>query len=142
MTATFASREWADALRTALADSADVRTRSMSWIFGPLRLVVDADEALGMAATAVRLDLHEGSVRGVDVTPAADAAPAPFTIGGSMARWKAIFDGSLDLVDAITDSRLRATGDLPTLARHRDLFAAVAAAGSSVETTWPEPANA
>lgn len=139
MSATFASQEWADSLRTQLADAADVRTGSMSWIFGPVLLVVDGDESLGMQETAVRLDLHEGAVRGVAVSAADAATPAPFRIGGSVAHWKSVFDGSLDLVDAVLDSRLRATGDLPTLARHRSLFAAIVTASGSIETTWPEP---
>jgi hypothetical protein len=142
MSSTFASQEWADALRTNLADSADVRMRSMSWIFGPIALVVDADDALGVSASTIRIDLHEGSVRGIEVVPGSERLAVPFRIAGSTARWQSVFDGSLDLVDAVLDSRLRSTGDLPTLSRHRDLFAAIAAAGGSVETTWPEPATA
>lgn len=139
---TFATSAWAEQFSTRLQDSARVRTESMSWVFGPLLLVVDADAELGVEATAIRVDLHEGSVRGVSAGPAGEAGLAPFRIEGSVQRWQAVFGGTLGLVDAVLDSRLRATGDLPTLARHRELFAAVAAAGAEVETTWPEPATA
>ena len=110
----------------------------MSWVFGPIAFVVDADAEHGLEATAVRLDVHEGAVRSVDVVSVADSGRAPFAIGGSLARWKSVFGGSLALVDAVLDSRVRATGDLPTLARHRDLLAAIAAAASEVDTAWQD----
>jgi hypothetical protein len=145
MTATFATATWVEQLGSRLQDSARVRTESMSWVFGPIVLVVDADAEHGLDATAIRIDLHEGSVRGVTVASASDAAKVPFALGGSLARWKAVFGGSLALVDAVLDSRLRATGDLPTLARHRGLLAAIAEAGGELETVWQddqEPATA
>lgn len=145
MIASFASDAWVEQLATRLQESASVRTESMSWVFGPLALVVDADAEHDLEATAIRIDLHEGASRGVTVISPAEASRAPFVLGGSLGRWKSVFDGSLPLVDAVLDSRLRATGDLPTLARHRELLAAIAAAGGSVETAWQdeqEPASA
>lgn len=145
MTASFASQEWADLLGSRLQDSAPVRTGSMSWVFGPLMLVVDADAEHGFEATAVRLDLHEGSLRGVTRLSPDEAARAPFAIGGSLARWQAVFAGQLSLVDGILQSKLRMRGDLPTLARHRDLLDAITTAGGELETSWPqeqEPAAA
>ena len=117
----------------------------MSWVFGPLVLLVDADVEHGLKATAIRIDLHEGAVRGVEVVPGADAGRSPFVLGGSLARWKTVFGGSLALVDAVLDSRVRAAGDLPTLARHRGLLDAIAAAAGEVDTAWQdeqEPASA
>ncbi len=138
MIASFASDAWAEQFATRLQESASVRTESMSWVFGPMAFVVDADAEHGLEATAIRVDLHEGSSRGVEVISVAEAARAPVVLGGSLARWKSVFDGSLELVDAVLDSRLRATGDLPTLARHRNLLAAIAAAGGQVETAWQD----
>lgn len=134
----FASAAWAEQFASRLQESARVRTESMSWVFGPLALVVDANPELGLDAVAIRIDLHEGSSRGVELVPASDATRVPFALGGSLARWKAVFSGTLSLVDAVLDSRLRATGDLPTLARHRGLLDAVAAAGGEVDTTWQD----
>jgi putative sterol carrier protein len=142
MTASFASKEWAEALGARLDESARVRTESMSWVFGPLTLVVDADDELGIEATALRLDLHEGSCRGITRSTAAAAAVTPFELRGTPARWKSILAGELSMVDAVLDSRLRAAGDLPTLARHRGLLDAIAEAASAIETEWPEPATA
>ncbi len=138
MASSFASQEWATEFGARLQESARVRTESMSWVFGPLVLLVDADGEHGVDATAIRIDLHEGAVRGVEVVRAADAGRSPFVLGGSLARWKAVFAGSPAFVDAVLDSRLRAAGDLPTLARHRDLLAAIAAAGGEVDTTWQD----
>lgn len=142
MTASFASKEWATALGAGLEESARVRTESVTWVFGPLTLVVDADDALGVETTALRLDLHEGSCRDITRSTAADAAaaPSPFELRGSLARWKSILGGELSIVDAVLDSRLRATGDLPTLVRHRGLLDAIAETGGAIETEWPEPA--
>jgi len=139
MSASFASAAWVDSLATALQGSAKVRTESMSWVFGPLLLVVDADAEHGLEATGIRIDLHEGSVDGVTlVSPQDERVLAPFSIGGSLARWKAAFAGSLDLVDAILESKLRVRGDLPTITRHRALLAAIAATGGEVETSWQD----
>lgn len=139
---TFAASDWTSDLATALDGSAAVRTASVSWVFGPLVLVVDADQELGFEATAIRLDLHEGSSRGVRTIPARDASRSPFVFTASLARWRSIFASELSLVDAVLDSRVRLAGDLPTIARHRDLLDAVAAAAGSVDTAWPEPAPA
>lgn len=138
MTATFASPDWADRLATSLQDSARVRTESMSWVFGPLLLIVDADDEHGFEATGLLLDLHEGSCRAVASTPASSAPLTPFSISGSLATWKSVSDGTLDVVDAILDSKLRSRGDLPTLARHRALLGAVVATAGGLETTWPQ----
>jgi len=138
MSASFASQEWADSLSAHLQDSAAVRTESMSWVFGPIVLEVDADAEHAFEATALRLDLHEGESRGVNVVGSGVAKVVPFVLGGSLARWRAVFGGQLSLVDAVLDSRLRATGDLPTLARHRGLLDAIASAGGAVETTWQD----
>jgi hypothetical protein len=140
MTASFASAAWAEDFATRLQESARVRTESMSWVFGPIALVIDADAEHGLEESAIRLDVHEGAVRGVDVISVAEAGRAPFALGGSLARWKTVFGGSLAIVDAVLDSRVRATGDLPTLARHRDLLTAIATAGGVVETTWQDDA--
>lgn len=138
---TFAASDWTSDFAAALDGSADVRTASASWVFGPIVLVVDADPELGTETTAIRLDLHAGTSRGVRTVPPRDASRAPFVLGGSVARWKSIFGSELSIVDAVLDSRLRLAGDLPTIARHRELLDAVAAAGGSVETAWPEPAK-
>jgi putative sterol carrier protein len=145
MSATFASQEWADSLGAHLLDSASVRTDSITWVYGPLLLVVDADAEHGLEATAIRIDLHEGSVRGVELIDHDDVVRAPFAIGGSLARWKAVFGGELKIVDAILESKLRARGDLPTLVRHRTLLDGIATAGASLTTKWQdeqEPAAA
>ena len=137
MSATFASQEWADSLAVHLTDDARVRTESVTWVFGPIVLLVDADAEHGLDAAAIRIDLHEGSVRGVTVA-APDAALAPFAIEGALARWKSVFGGSLDILDGILKAQLRSRGDLPTLNRHRGLFAAIAQAGAAIETTWQD----
>lgn len=141
MTASFASQEWADSLAVHLQDSARVRTESVSWVFGPMVLVVDGDAEQGVLATAVRLDVHEGSVRSVRVVEPDQASRVPFAIGGSIARWQSVFGGSLDLVDGALEAKLRVRGDLPTLARHRSLLQAITVAGGEVGTAWPEPAE-
>jgi putative sterol carrier protein len=145
MSATFASQEWADSFATHLLDSASVRTDSMTWVYGPLLLVVDADAEHGLEATAIRLDQHEGAVRGVEVIDHDDVVRAPFAIGGSLARWKAVFGGQLSIVDGVLESKLRVRGDLPTLVRHRTLLEGIATAGAALATQWQdeqEPAAA
>lgn len=139
---TFATSDWISDFSTALGESADVLTASVSWVFGPLVLLVDGDDELGFQTAAIRVDLHDGASRSVRTIPARDVARAPFVLGGSVERWKSVFASKLSMVDAVLDSRLRLSGDLPTIARHRDLLDAIAAAGGSLDTSWPEPAAA
>jgi hypothetical protein len=142
---TFASKDWAESLGSRLQESARVRTESVTWVFGPIAFVIDADAEHGVAATALRLDVHEGSVRSVSTITHAEAARCPFAIGGSLARWKAAFGGSLSIVDGILESKLRSRGDLPTLARHRAMLVAIAATAGELDTAWQdesEPAKA
>jgi hypothetical protein len=141
----FASKDWADSLGARLQESARVRTEAVTWVHGPIALVVDADTEHGFDATALRLEVHEGTVRAVTVIEPSEAVRCPFVIGGSLARWEAVFGGKQSIVDGILESRLRSRGDLPALVRHRGLLDAIAAAGGEVETTWQhleEPAAA
>jgi putative sterol carrier protein len=142
MAASFASSDWAGQLASALEHSARVRTESVTWVHGPMVWVVDADEEHGTAATALRMDVHEGSCRQVQATTVDAARVAPFTIGGSPARWKAVLGGTLSIVDAILDSKLRASGDLPTLVRHRGMLDAIAVAAGELDTSWADEQQA
>lgn len=142
MATPFASPDWAESLGTALQGSARVRTESMSWIYGPVLLVIDADEEHGVPETVLRLDLHEGTLRSITSVPLAELRRSPFSIGGSFARWKVVFGGSLPVIDAVLQSRLRFRGDLPALVQHRSLFEAIAAAGSELDTAWQDDTQA
>ncbi|MBC7460727.1 MAG: hypothetical protein H7287_05145 [Thermoleophilia bacterium] len=138
MSVTFASQEWADSLAVQLRGDAQVRTESVTWIFGPIVVAIDADPEHGLEATAIRIDVFEGDVQGVELIPADSADRLPFVVGGSLARWKSVFAGQLAIGDGILQSRLRVRGDLPTLTRHRALLDAVARVGASIETTWQD----
>lgn len=144
MTVSFATPAWAEQLATRLQDSAAVRAESMSWVHGPIVLVADADQELGFQETALRIDLHEGEVRGVTVIPTSQVQRSPFAFGGSLARWKTVFTGSVSLIDGALESKLRVRGDLTTLARNKALLSAITIAGEEIETGWyePEPAAA
>lgn len=138
MSATFASQEWADSLATQLHGDAQVRTESVTWIFGPLVFAIDADPEHGFEAAAIRIDVFEGDVRGIELIPASAAERHPFVVGGSFARWKSIFAGQLAIGDGILQSRLRVRGDLPTLTRHRALLDAITRVAAAVETVWQD----
>lgn len=132
----FASKDWADTLVSRLQESARVRTDSVTWVHGPIALVVDADDEHGFERTVLRLDLHEGTVRGLMTIDAAEAARCPFAIGGGLSHWQAVFAGRLSIIDGILESKLRLRGDLPALVKHRGLLDAIAAVGGELDTTW------
>jgi hypothetical protein len=141
----FASKDWADSLGSRLQESARVRTDSVTWVHGPIALVVDASAEHGFEATALRVELHEGTIRSVSVIEPAAAVRCPFVIGGSLVHWEAVVGGKLSIVDGILESKLRSRGDLPTLVRHRGLLDAMAATAGELDTTWQhleEPAGA
>src|SRR5688572_5311877 len=114
MSSTFASPEWAAELATRLRDDARVRTESVTWVHGPLALVVDPETPDG-TATALRIDLHEGSVGDVDVMEPGAVRLVPFAFGAPVARWQSIVGGELTIYDGILQGGLRARGDLPTV---------------------------
>lgn len=140
MSAPFASQEWATSFAGLLREDARVRTESMTWVFGPLVLVTDPDAEHGFDGAALRVDLHEGDVRGISLVELDDEQRVPFAIGGSLARWKAMFGGQLAIVDGVLESKLRVRGDLPTLVRHRALLEAITRVGATVETVWQDEA--
>ena len=104
----FASQEWADELLALARRDSLLRSHAETWVHGPVLLVVDSGddvpEALGL-----RLDLHEGEVRELAVVePTAElAARTPFGVAGSLARWKSLVGGEVDLVDAILEAKVR-----------------------------------
>lgn len=134
---TFASADWATQLAAALGDSAPFRTASVTWVFGPVLLVADADAERSFDGAAFAIDVHEGACRGVSMVNRDDAARFPFVVEGGLARWEAVFGGTQSIVDGILDSRLRAKGDLPTLVRHRDMLDALATVAGTLGTEWP-----
>jgi hypothetical protein len=138
MTASFASQEWADSLAVHLNDDARVRTDAMTWVFGPMLLVVDADAEHGFEATGIRIDVHEGDVRHVTLVDPATANLVPTAFGGSLARWKSVFSGSLSMFDGVREAKLRVRGDLPTLQRHSGLLDGIARGAAAVVTRWPD----
>jgi hypothetical protein len=136
MSATFASQEWADSFAVHLRDDAQVRTESVTWIFGPLLLQVEPDAELGFEGAVLRLDLFEGDLRSITLVTPAEAERSPFVLTGSFARWKTIFGGQLAIIDAVLQSRLVVRGDLPTLTRHRALLDAITRVAASLDTVW------
>lgn len=138
MSATFASSDWTDLLLAALRSSREVGDSGVSWVHGPLLLVIDAAGEAGLAGpVAVGIDVHAGEVRDVRPVDQPRVELWPFAIGGPYARWKDILDGRLNVIDAMMQSRLRVRGDLPTLHRHRQLLDAILDVVGSVPTTWP-----
>lgn len=140
MSATFASAEWAAALLDHLHTDAPVRTESMTWLHGPIALVVDPDAEHAFGGSVIRMDIHEGEVRAVTQLPFEQQPLAPFVITGTLARWKGIFGGRESIVEAVLQARLRFQGDLPTIQRHSAMLAGIVAAGGAVATIWQDEA--
>jgi hypothetical protein len=139
--ATFASEAWIDAWWAALRGDERVRDAAATWVFGPWLLVIEADAEQGLPEpVAISIDVHEGEVRDLRLAARSDARHAPWTFTAPYARWKGVFEGTVDLLDAGLGGRVRITGDLPELHRHGVLVAAIFAAASTLETTFPEPA--
>jgi hypothetical protein len=111
-----------------------VREWGASWNIGPLLWLVDgADEA---TAVLIRVSGDKGA--SASLVPAARAGvAAPTHIGATRARWQQVLTEQRSVVDEITSARMHVRGDLPTLARSRELLAALVAAAASVETSWP-----
>lgn len=139
MPTNFASADWCQQLYSALVNSADLRTQSVTWVHGPLMLIVDEDSEHGFERTQIRLSLHEGTCRSVTLDEEAHHLLAtPFTISGSLARWRSMINGEIPVLKAILGSQVRFNGDLPTIARHEHLLDAIMGAARFIDTLWAD----
>lgn len=137
--AQFASDAWCELARVQLSGSSELRDAAARWAFGPIMLVAGAEPDGGGDAAAIVLSPSASGV-GVRAVSADRARRHPWVLWARGERWSGIVEGRLDVVSEILDARVRCRGDVPTLARHRDLLAGIVAALGSVPTAW-EPTD-
>lgn len=132
------SPQWAAAFKDAVNADADFRDVARKWS-DPVALVVDATAE--RAATAVQVELHEGTCLGATALPPDDVT-APFVLAAPLRTWHEIMHGALDPLSAVARGSVKLTrGSLGTLMVHSRTARALLVCARGVDTDWPDVAS-
>src|SRR5262249_33906258 len=89
------------------------------WTYGPVALVVKADQAIGIPEDiGLWLDLHQGVCREAKLVSRAEAERAPFCIAGEYARWKSVIRKELDPIKAMMQKKLELKGQMTLIVKY------------------------
>lgn len=134
----YGSEEWIAAWWNAARVNGSIETTAATWHYGPVSIhVTDAPEGTPHGYV---VELTDGKLSAL--RPVRSGELTPFTITMTFERLKAVFAGSLDIVDGVIQGKISFTGDLPALRRHKQLFGALVSGLSALETAYPEPVKA
>ena len=115
MTPELFSPAWIDACASAINHNDAYRKVAVNWRW-PLLLQIIHDSP---HATAIYLDLYQGSCRAARLATPADIAHAEFVLEASESTWRSVLSGQLDPIAGIMRRQLTLTkGSLTTLAMH------------------------
>lgn len=135
------SAPWLQAWQSELNDSAAYRDAAAQWEW-PLILSITNDGEPGGAAGAERsayLDLWHGQCRAARPAERADEESARFIISGSIAVWRQVLDGRLEVVSAIMLRRLSLDkGSVASLLGYIGAAKALVVTAAALDTDYPE----
>ncbi len=115
MTPILFSTAWIDACAHVINHNDAYRNAAVNWRWPLLLQVHHADNH----ATAIYLDLYQGSCRAARLATPADIAHAEFVLEASESTWRSVLSGQLDPIAGIMRRQLTLTkGSLTTLAMH------------------------
>jgi putative sterol carrier protein len=115
----FPSQQWADAYKDAINASEGYRKAAKDWTHGKVAYVVGVDASIGILEdTAMVMDLHQGSCRGISVVPASETADLPFIVQANYPQWKQVMKREIDPTKALMQGKLKlAKGHMPTMVK-------------------------
>lgn len=136
--ATFPSAEWFELYARNINASEDHRRMAAGWE-GVLTYVIEAEPSRNVPADVhAWADLWHGECRELRIVSPDEGARARFVIRAPYSVWKEAVRGRLDPVKALTQGRLRLTGDLKTIARYRDAANELVKIAATVPTEFPD----
>lgn len=136
----FPSEQWVSAYKGAINANEDYKKAGKEWTFGPVALVVKADESVGLPDDlAMLLDVHQGECRSTKLVPITEAQEAPFVVAASYAQWKQVIKREIDPTKALMQGKLKLTkGHMPTMVRFVNSSKALVESASHIPTTFKD----
>ncbi|HEY5094960.1 MAG TPA: SCP2 sterol-binding domain-containing protein [Candidatus Eremiobacteraceae bacterium] len=135
------SAPWLHAWQRELNDNAAYRDAAAQWEW-PLILSITSEGQQGGAAGSERsayLDLWHGQCRAARPAERADEESARFIISGSIAVWRQVLDGRLEVVSAIMLRRLSLDkGSVASLLGYIGAAKALVVTAAALDTDYPE----
>lgn len=133
---TFPGPEWLIAYEQAIRDSHRLRDAAGEWE-GDITLVVEAEPDKNVVDEVwAWFDLHRGEFRGAKLVTPDEGERAKFVIKAPFSVWKAVIQGKVDPIRGMTQGKLKLSGDLPEISRHRQAVAELVAIAAGVETQF------
>lgn len=131
------TQPWADALGTAIDESAEFREAAREWKW-PIAMVMQKDTSRGVPAdAAIRLEIADGRCEQVQVI-APDFPDAPFVFRAPYAVWKRIVRSELDPIAAVISGAIAFEGRLATLVTHHMVARTLVKCAQQVPTRFPD----
>jgi putative sterol carrier protein len=136
----FASAEWAGALRAAIDDSSEYRNSGSKWgvgFNGNILFAFERDSLLP-ESVCLLLRLEAGRCGGAEIVPGPTHPDAGFTLRGPYTLWRDILTGRTLAATAILTGKMHVEGDPVTLLKHAGAHRALIHCVASVETRYPD----
>jgi putative sterol carrier protein len=136
------SAPWLEAWQRELNESAAYRDAAAQWEW-PLILSITGDghEAIDEPERSAYLDLWHGKCREARPAARTDEESARFIISGSIAVWRQVLDGRLEVVSAIMLRRLSLDkGSVASLLGYIGAAKALVVTAAAVDTHYPDGA--
>jgi putative sterol carrier protein len=132
----FASPEWVQQFQAEVNRSEAYASSGKTWE-GDFYFVVEPPKP-GMAPTKMYMDLWHGKCRDAYVVTDQDGKKPEFTIAGSVATYRRIFEHKLDPIQALMTRQLKLQGNMMKIMRAVKATLDLVACGSKVDTAYPE----
>ncbi|HKW44334.1 MAG TPA: hypothetical protein VJN22_01675 [Candidatus Eremiobacteraceae bacterium] len=135
------SAPWLAAWQRELNASAAYRDAAAQWEWPLILSIVDEGRQRGDggAERSAYLDLWHGTCRDARPAGASDEESARFIISGSIAVWRQVLDGRLEVVSAIMLRRLSLDkGSVASLLGYIGAAKALVVTAAAVDTHYPE----
>jgi putative sterol carrier protein len=130
------SAPWLAAWQRELNQNATYHNAAAQWEWP---LILSSTDEGGQTAASAYLDLWHGECRAARPATPADAQSARFIISGSIAVWKQVLDGRLEVVSAIMLRRLSLDkGSVGSLLGYISAAKALVVTAAALDTLYPE----
>ena len=134
----FPGPEWLIAFQEAIANSDALMAAAHEWE-GDITLVVEAEPDRNVHVDLwAWFDLHRGEFRGAKLVGPDEGERARYVVRAPYSVWKDVINGNLEPLRGMTQGRLRLSGDLPELNRHKAAVAELVAIAASIDSQFAD----
>ncbi|HEX9115996.1 MAG TPA: SCP2 sterol-binding domain-containing protein [Anaerolineae bacterium] len=132
----FPSQEWAEQLELEVNRSAAYASSAKTWE-GDFYFLVEPAKA-GEPPARMYVDLWHGKCRKAEIVDPQDARKPEFSIAGSMATYRRIFEHKLDPIQALMTRQLKLQGNMMKIMRAVKATLDLVNCCALIDTAYPE----